>query len=148
MWIEPKRGLDQKREINASVFEARLLTCSKVPGDLRIFIAAPLMIQQVQKYPGSDTTLPLTCQIRIRLSHQKEIPPHTQLPATWCQGVKRLRVSKASDLSSLHHCHQHGRERSGEQYTCLPECIPFFCFSQNMRLLLKSVCGTVKSMSK
>lgn len=52
MWIEPKRGLDQKHEINASVFEARLLTCSEVPGDLRIFIAAPLMIQQVQKYPA------------------------------------------------------------------------------------------------
>lgn len=69
MWIEPKRGLDRKHKINASVFEACLLICSKVPGDLRIFIGGPLMIQQVQKYPSSDTTLPLACQIQIRLSH-------------------------------------------------------------------------------
>lgn len=49
MWVEPKRGLDRKHKINASVFEDGLLICSKVPGDLRIFIGSLLMIQQVQK---------------------------------------------------------------------------------------------------
>lgn len=89
MLFEPKRGLDSKHKINASVFEACLLICSKVPGDLRIFIVAPLMIQQVQKYPSSDTTLPLTCQIQFHLSHQKEIPPHAA-PKDMMSGVKRL----------------------------------------------------------
>ena len=71
MCFEPKRGLDGKHKINASVFEASLLICSKVPEDPCIFIGAPLMIQQVQKYPSSDTTLSLTHQIQISLIHQK-----------------------------------------------------------------------------
>lgn len=132
MWFEPKRGLDRKHKINASVFEAGLLICSKVPGDLRIFICAPLMIQQVQKYASSDTTLPLTCQIQIRLSHQKEIPPHTA-PSHMMSGVKRLRVRKAGDLTSLHHCHQHSNEKINrgeiEGYNSLLkfQMFPLFC---------------------
>lgn len=89
MLFEPKRGLDSKTKINASVFEACLLICSKVPGDLRIFINAPLMIQQVQTYSSSDTTLPLTSQILLHLSHHKEIPPHGT-PMDMMSGVKRL----------------------------------------------------------
>lgn len=80
MCCEPERGLDGKHKINASVFKACRLLCSKVPGDLRIFINAPLMIQAVQKYPSSDATPPLTSQVQIHLSHQKGIPPGAATP--------------------------------------------------------------------
>lgn len=52
MWDEPKPDLWLKNEMPASVFEARLLICSKVSRDQRIF--TPLMIQQVQTHESSQ----------------------------------------------------------------------------------------------
>lgn len=155
MWFEPKRGLDWKHKINASVFPACLLICSKVPGDLRIFIGAPLMIQQLQKYPSSDATLPLTCQDQIRLSHQEEIAAHT-VPSDMMSGVKRLRVRKAGDLTSLHHYRQHNKDRmkrgnSSLVYLhffifCLLIC-PFFCHATG-KIWIYGSCKKKKSHSK
>lgn len=118
MCFEPKRGLDRKHKINASVFEASLLICSKVPEDPCIFIGAPLMIQQVQKYLSSDTTLSLTHQIQISLIHQKI--PSPAAASDRMSGVKRLGVWKTGDLTSLYLYHQQSNKRIkvGKYQTC------------------------------
>lgn len=86
MWFEPKRGLDWRQDDRISF----LLICNKVSGDQRIFISAPLMIQQEQKYPASDTPLSLPAKSRAAWD-RREMPPHTAL-CNMTSGFKRLRV--------------------------------------------------------